>query len=86
MHILLELYSCREVALPGADPLKYIASWLMSFVLFFLVLPVFFREGKLSFSGFLGFYSHYLDTFDHESSYDRLYGIKVTTGLSDFIL
>ena len=32
MHILLELYSCREVELPRADPLKYIASWLMSFV------------------------------------------------------
>ena len=140
LHILLKLYSCREVELPRADPLKYIASWLMSFVwplllgtlimlltmdqsylfyiqileslntwvtilnilvytcvIFFpcliicfyyfsLFCQVFFREGKLSISGFLGFYSRYLDTFDHESSYDRLYGIKVTMGLSDFIL
>ena len=46
------------------------------FLLFFLVHPVFSREGKLSISGFLGFYSRYLDAFYHESSYDRLYGIN----------
>ena len=37
-HASKTVYSCREVELPRADPVKYIASWLMSFVSHVLLL------------------------------------------------